>query len=59
MRELLQSNRRMLVYLVVSNFLLYFGFRIWQTMFNNFAVEVIGVGPSGIGWVQALREVPG
>jgi len=47
------------VYLIVSNFLLFFGFRLWQTMFNNFAVEVIGVGPVGVGWIQALREIPG
>ena len=37
-REMLEKNRRMLVYLVASNFLLYFGFRVWQTLFNNFAV---------------------
>ena len=49
----------MLVYLVVSNFMLYFGFRLWQAMFNNFAVEEIGVGPGSIGWIQAVRELPG
>ena len=59
MRELLESNRRMLVYLIASNFLLYFGFRTWQTLFNNFAVEELGIGPASIGWVQALRELPG
>jgi predicted MFS family arabinose efflux permease len=48
-RELLEKNRRMLVYLVASNFLLYFGFRVWQTLFNNFAVEELGIGPAGIG----------
>jgi len=59
MSEMLKNNRRMLVYLVLSNFLLYFGFRVWQAMFNNFAVEELGVGPAGIGWIQALREIPG
>jgi predicted MFS family arabinose efflux permease len=59
MAEMLKDNRRMLVYLVVSNFLLYFGFRIWQAMFNNFAVEELGVGPASVGWIQALRELPG
>jgi len=49
----------MLIYLVVSNFMLYFGFRVWQTMFNNFAVEEMGVGPVGMGWIQAVRELPG
>jgi predicted MFS family arabinose efflux permease len=56
---MLSGNRRMLTYLLVSNFLLYFGFQIWQTMFNNYAVEVIGVGPAGIGLIQAVREIPG
>ena len=59
MSEMLKDNRRMLVYLVVSNFMLYFGFRVWQAMFNNFAVEEMGVGPASIGWIQALRELPG
>jgi len=59
MSEMLKENRRMLVYLIVSNFMLFFGFRVWQAMFNNFAVEEIGVGPGSIGWIQALREVPG
>jgi predicted MFS family arabinose efflux permease len=59
MRELLGQNRRILVYLVISNFLLSFGFEFWRTMFNNFAVEEIGVGPASIGWIQALRELPG
>jgi predicted MFS family arabinose efflux permease len=58
-RELLEKNRRFLVYLVISNFLLGFGFEFWRAMFNNFAVEEIGVGPAGIGWIQALRELPG
>lgn len=59
MSEMLKENRRLLVYLVVSNFMLYFGFRVWQAMFNNFAVEEMGVGPGSIGWIQAVREVPG
>jgi predicted MFS family arabinose efflux permease len=59
MSEMLKQNRRMLVYLVVSNFMLYFGFRVWQAMFNNFAVEEMGVGPGSIGWIQAVRELPG
>lgn len=59
MSEMLQKNRRMLVYLVVSNLMLYFGFRVWQAMFNNFAVEEMGIGPGSIGWIQAVRELPG
>jgi predicted MFS family arabinose efflux permease len=59
MSQMLNGNRRMLTYLLVSNFVLYFGFQVWQTMFNNYAVEVIGVGPAGIGLIQAVREIPG
>jgi len=59
MSEMLKENRRMLVYLIVSNFMLYFGFRVWQAMFNNFAVEEMGIGPGSIGWIQAVRELPG
>jgi predicted MFS family arabinose efflux permease len=59
MGDMLKDNRRALVYLMVSNFLLYFGYRIWQAMFTNFAVEELGVGPGSIGWIQAFREVPG
>jgi predicted MFS family arabinose efflux permease len=59
MGDMFKDNRRALIYLMVSNFLLYFGYRIWQAMFTNFAVEELGVGPGSIGWIQALREVPG
>ncbi len=59
MGEMFRNNRRTFYYLIVSNFFLFFGFRLWETMFNNFAVETIGIGPAGIGVVQALREVPG
>jgi len=59
MRELLRTNRTIAVYLILSNFALYFGFRVWQALFNNFAVEVVGVGPAEIGGIQAIREIPG
>jgi predicted MFS family arabinose efflux permease len=53
------NKRRTLIFLLLSNFLLYFGFQVWRTMINNFAVEEIGIGPASIGWLQALREIPG
>jgi predicted MFS family arabinose efflux permease len=59
MSEILRENRRILIYLIVSNFMLYFGFSVWQAMFNNFAVEELGVGPGSVGWIQAVREIPG
>jgi predicted MFS family arabinose efflux permease len=53
------DKRRTLTYLVVANFLLYFGFRIWQASINNFAVEDLGIGALDVGWMQSLREIPG
>jgi predicted MFS family arabinose efflux permease len=57
--DLLKTQRRTLIYLLAANLLLYLGFQVWQAMFNNYAVEEIGVGPASVGWIQALREVPG
>jgi predicted MFS family arabinose efflux permease len=59
MNILFADKRRTLIFLIFSNFLLYFGFQVWRTMINNFAVEEIGIGPASVGWLQALREVPG
>ena len=59
MRRLLERNRTLFIYLIVSSFLLNFGHRVWQAMFNNFAVEKLGVGPEAIGWIQSVRELPG
>ncbi len=59
MGDLLGSNRRLLIYVLAANFLLFFGFQVWSTLFNNFAVEELNIGPVGVGWVQAVREIPG
>lgn len=59
MRRLFEQHRGLLIYLIVSSFLLNFGHRVWQAMFNNYAVETIGIGPEAIGWVQSVREIPG
>ena len=56
---MLRDNRRLLVFIILSNFLLNFGFQVWQTLFNNFAVEELGAGPAAVGLIQAVREVPG
>ena len=55
----MSDHRRIMQTLIISNLALRFGFQVWRATFNNFAVEVIGVGPTDIGWIQALREVPG
>jgi len=53
------ANRKLFVFLVIANFLLQFGHRIWQSTFNNFAVERLNIGPDMVGWIQSAREVPG
>lgn len=42
-----------------GNFVLMFGFALWRNLFNNFAVEEIGVTATQIGIIQAVREIPG
>jgi MFS family permease len=51
--------RTVLVIIALNNLLLSLGFRIWQSIFNNFAVEELGVGADWIGIIQAIRELPG
>jgi MFS family permease len=45
--------------LVLANFFMAFGFNIWQAVFNNFAVEELGISPAQMGLLQSLREIPG
>ena len=59
MRKLFEQHRSLFLYLITANFLLAFGHRVWQVMFNNFAVETIGVDPAQIGLIQSVREIPG
>jgi MFS family permease len=45
--------------LAISNFFLYLGSNVSTAVFNNFAVEELGVQASQIGVIQAIREIPG
>ncbi|MGD8473172.1 MAG: MFS transporter [Anaerolineae bacterium] len=55
----MNDSKRLLRTLVVANLFLYLGFNVWRAMFNNFAVEEIGVSATQIGLLQSLRELPG
>lgn len=55
----MNDTKRLFRTLAVANFFLFFGFNVWQAIFNNFAVEEIGVSATQIGLIQALRELPG
>jgi predicted MFS family arabinose efflux permease len=59
MKDMLNNHRRILVYLIFSNFLLNFGFQVWQTLFNNFTVEQFNIGAGSMSLIQSLREIPG
>lgn len=55
----MKSSKKLFTVLAVANFVLYFGFNIWRAVFNNFAVEVIGVRADQMGFIQSVREIPG
>jgi len=59
MRALFRQNKHLLFFLLVANLLHTFGHSVWRALFNNFAVERIGVGADAIGWIQSVRELPG
>ena len=55
----MDDSRRLLRTLFVANLFLYLGFNVWRAMFNNYAVEEIGITATQIGLIQSLRELPG
>ena len=59
MRDMIRQNQRTMLFIIFSTFLLNFGFQVWQTLFNNFAVEDLNAGPAAVGLIQAVREIPG
>jgi len=55
----MNDSKRLLRTLFVANFFLFLGFNVWGAVFNNFAVEEIGISATQIGLTQSLRELPG
>jgi len=53
------SNRRIMQTLVVSNFILMFGFQVWHAVFNNLVVDDLGLHAGAVGAIQSFRELPG
>lgn len=49
----------MFLYLAVLTISSTIGLQTWLTLFNNFAVDIAGLGGNHIGVIQSLREVPG
>lgn len=58
-KTLLSKRRLAFVIIVLTNFLLSFGFQVWQSLFNNFAVQELGVRADQMGLIQSIREIPG
>jgi len=53
------KHDRMFLFLAVMSIASTAGLQIWRTLFNNFAVEVVGLGGDHIGLIQSVREIPG
>lgn len=54
-----RSSRKMYVFLLVLTVAAFGGLQGWRTIFNNFAVETVGISGAQMGALQSLREVPG
>ncbi|TET53748.1 MAG: hypothetical protein E3J64_03065, partial [Anaerolineales bacterium] len=52
-------RRRALTVITAGSLLHSFGFRVWQSLFNNFAVLVFAATADQIGLAQSIRELPG
>ena len=46
-------------YLIVLTISSTMGLQTWRTLFNNFAVDVVGLNGHHIGMIQSVREIPG
>ncbi len=46
-------------YLLILTMASTVGLQGWRTLFNNFAVEVVGVNGLHMGIIQSVREIPG
>jgi hypothetical protein len=46
-------------YLAVLTICSTIGLQTWQTLFNNFAVDIAGLDGDHVGVIQSVREIPG
>jgi len=53
------SNHSMYIFLAVLTVSATAGLQAWRTLFDNFAVRVVGLEGSHIGIIQSIREIPG
>lgn len=52
-------SKPMYRYLIMLTMASAVGLQAWQTLFNNFAVEVAGLEGKHVGAIQSVREIPG
>lgn len=53
------DRRRMYIFLLVMTIAVATGFQAWRTLYNNFAVDIVGLTGQQIGIIQSVREIPG
>ncbi len=53
------KSNPMFWYLAVLTICSTIGLQTWQTLFNNFAVDIAGLDGDHIGVIQSVREIPG
>ena len=53
------KDNPMFWYLAVLTICSTIGLQTWQTLFNNFAVDIAGLNGNHIGIIQSVREIPG
>jgi hypothetical protein len=46
-------------YLLLLTVAISVGFQAWRTMFNNYAVDQVGINGFQVGVIQSVREIPG
>ena len=46
-------------YLIIAYIFVAIGFQGWRTLFNNFAVDTVGITGIQVGAIQSIREIPG
>ncbi|KIX11166.1 MFS transporter [Dethiosulfatarculus sandiegensis] len=53
------ENKKMFFFLLVMAVTCATGFQGWRTIYNNFAVEQVGITGQENGIIQGMREIPG
>ena len=53
------KDKEIYKYLLIATIFVAVGFQGWRTLFNNFAIENVGITGEQVGMIQSLREIPG